>query len=222
VLWPLGGLTIYGPTDQGAIGDLKVAIAGPLAHLPLAAIYAIVYTVVKKDGMDGLNSLTIHIEEMKKGFMYIFGTVCRVSFGWNVILFVGHILVPIYPLDGVRIWAGILRSMNVSLAKSAKIISVAGMLSSLIVFLYGCFTVFNIEVEGGVTEILLGGFGLTSSKILYDLVKLGRLTEDPVFGRACYVEHGNSVEIPSTDSNSTPAPSAGSTPIDNAEISEII
>ena len=214
---------MYGPSDKGAFADLKVAIAGPLAHLPLAGIFAIMYVIVRKPDMDRLISITIYFQQLEEGFIYTFATVCRVAFGMNIILCIGHILIPVYPLDGVRIWAGALVSMGVGLNKSARLISVAGMLMSSVVAIYGCVVVFNRNYDGGITEILLGGFGVTSSKILYDLVKEGRLREDPVFGRACYGSTAHSIESRSASTGSSVTTSIhtneGSNPIpNNAEI----
>lgn len=211
VLWPLGGLTLYGPADQGAIGDLKVGIAGPIVHIPLAGIFYLLYFVAEKTIPDGQ-----HLEE---GFKHIFAMVCRNAVAWNAVLFAIHLLIPIYPLDGIRIWAGLLRSANVSLERTAKLIAYAGMGISIFFFIYGAIVLVSSSYGLGLSQVLIGGFGFSSSKVLYDLVEAGRLTSDPVFGRSCYADDrtdDTSVGIEAT--SSTPS----SAPIDNAETSEII
>ena len=39
VLWPLGGFAMCGPTEGGCKGDLKVALAGPLTHVPMGFVW---------------------------------------------------------------------------------------------------------------------------------------------------------------------------------------
>lgn len=239
VLWPLGGLTIYGPDDKGPMGDFKVAIAGTLSHIITGGVFAILYIVMKSSGMPPLTSMKVYLDHLESGFIGVISTACRVAFCWNGILFLLHLFIPVYPLEGIRIWAGLMRTMGVRLTTTARIVSFAGMSVSLALFLYGCVKIFDRRVESGITEILLGGLGFASSKILYDMIRAGRLSEDPVFGRPCYLEiSGNitSVEIPtatavaeSSSDNHGPVRATGSTttnastiPIETIESSEII
>mmetsp|Transcript_1585 Transcript_1585/g.2893 ORF Transcript_1585/g.2893 Transcript_1585/m.2893 type:complete len:320 (-) Transcript_1585:2771-3730(-) len=229
VLWPLGGLTIYGPDDKGPMGDFKVAIAGPLSHIVTGGVLAILYIVMKTSTMPPLTSMTVYLDHLESGFMGIISTACRVSFSWNVLLFFLHLIIPVFPLDGIRIWAGLMRIMGIRLTTTAKIISFAGMLVSLALFIYGCVKIFDRRIENGLTEILLGGLGLASSKLLYDMTRAGRLSEDPVFGRPCYLESSgsmttSSVEIPTAtiaqelDGNRVPAANVSTIPIESSEI----
>jgi hypothetical protein len=221
------------------MGDFKVAIAGTLSHIVTGGVFAILYIVMKTSGMPPLTSMKVYLDHLESGFIGVISTACRVSFCWNGILFLLHLFIPVYPLEGIRIWAGLMRSMGVRLTTTARIVSFAGMFVSLALFLYGCVKIFDRRVESGITEILLGGLGFTSSKILYDMIRAGRLSEDPVFGRPCYLESsGNmttSVEIPtatavaeSSSDNHGPVRTAGSTanastiPIETIESSEII
>jgi hypothetical protein len=72
-------------------------------------------------------------------------------------------IIPIYPLDGIRIWTGLLRSAGVSLTKTAHVVAFAGMAVSFTFFVYGCVGLILNDVVGGVTEfstgVLVGGFG---------------------------------------------------------------
>jgi len=233
VIWPLGGLTIYGPTDQGAYGDLKVALSGALAHIPIAGIFAVLYVIFKDDTMPGLNSMTVFMKHLEDDFQSIFATICRMIFGWNIFFFLIHTCVPIHPLGGIRVWAGFLRMNGISLTKTAKITSVAGMVLSIAIFVYGVILLFDRSIQGGVLEVLFGGFGFASSKALYDLVKAGRLTEHSIFGRNCYDESGTSQsggdgngDVAMTPSSDAVGGSSSnvddSLPIENIESSEII
>lgn len=41
LLWPLGGLALIGKSDRGTpLADLKVAVAGPLTHVPQLVVFA--------------------------------------------------------------------------------------------------------------------------------------------------------------------------------------
>lgn len=229
VLWPLGGLTVYGPDDKGPMGDFKVAIAGPFSYIMTGGVFALLYTILKSSGMPRLTSMKVYLRHLDSGFLGILSTACRVAFCWNGILFLMNLLIPVHPLDGIRVWAGLLRSMGVRLTNTAKIVSFAGMAVSLSLFLYGCVRIFDRRVESGISEILLGGLGFTSSKILYDMVRAGRLSEDPVFGRPCYVESStveitssSNVNVSTTVNGNMNANVAGDIPIQSIESSEII
>ena len=50
VLWPLGGFALCGPTDDALGGDLKVALAGPMTHIPMSLIWWAIYAGVKGEG----------------------------------------------------------------------------------------------------------------------------------------------------------------------------
>lgn len=199
ILWPLGGLTIFGPNDRGAWVDTTVAIAGPLSHLFTGAIFAICYIILRADDMPPLFSFKEFYADLASGFVGIISTACRISFCWNIFLLVLHIILPIYPLDGIRIWAGIARSAGVSLTKTTYIVAFAGMASSLAFFVYGCVGLYFDDVIGGVTEfstgVLVGGFGILTSKQLLDMGRAGFISQHPILGRSCYAEPAQSHEI---------------------------
>lgn len=203
ILWPLGGLTTYGPNDRGSWGDAMVALAGPLSHIFTGAIFAILYVIFKAEDMPSLFDFTVFYSDLGSGFNGIVMTACRVSFCWNVFLLCVHIFVPVFPLDGIRIWVGLMMSAGFGMNKTANIVAIAGMAFSFGFFVYGCVGIFFDTFAGGVTEfstgVLLGGFGILTSKVLFDLNRAGRLSEHPIFGRSCYAVNGvSSVEVPST------------------------
>lgn len=224
-LWPLGGLTIYGPTDKGPIGDLKVALAGALVHLPMAAFWAILYTILKTGDMPPLTTITIYLRHLSVNFKGVVATLSRISFLWNLIFCFLHLCIPIHPLSGIRVWAALLRMQGVVLTKTAKICSVGGMLLGFAMFILGCVKIFNRSIQGGITELLFGGFGFASSKILFDLVKSGRLTEDPVFGRDCYGDAEGSADggdVGMTQTSSAPSNPDSTVPIERMEDTDIL
>jgi phosphoribosylcarboxyaminoimidazole (NCAIR) mutase len=119
--------------------------------------------------------------------------------------------------------------MGIRLTKTATIVSFSGMIISAALFVYGCVRIFDQRVESGITEIFVGGLGFASSKILHDIVRAGRLSEDPVFGRPCYLEtsssSSSSVEIPAASivpGSETNRSANATLPIERIESSEII
>ncbi len=50
ILWPLGGFALCGPTDEFVGGDLKVALAGPMTHIPMTLLWWTIYVAVKGEG----------------------------------------------------------------------------------------------------------------------------------------------------------------------------
>lgn len=199
VLWPLGGLSLYGPDSP--MGDVKVAILGPLSHVFTGAIFGVVYIMIKAEGMPSLLSYQVYYADIESGLKGIFASASRIAFCWNLMLLVVHLLVPVYPMDAVRIWGGLLRSSGKSLADTAKFTAYAGILICFGIFIYGWVGLFRDEsFGGGITEfsayIVLGGFGALVSWNLVQTVNADRINLDKVFGRGCYAITGSGVEMP--------------------------
>ncbi len=66
VLWPLGGLAVCGPTD-GLVGDLKVALAGPLTHLPMGFVWWCVYAAASGGKRGWWPSYVIYLNVISGG-----------------------------------------------------------------------------------------------------------------------------------------------------------
>ncbi|GFH60474.1 hypothetical protein CTEN210_16950 [Chaetoceros tenuissimus] len=199
VLWPLGGLSIYGPDHP--MGDVKVAILGPVSHVFTGAIFAVLYIMLKADDMPSLLSYKVYYADIESGLRGLFASASRIAFSWNLMLLVVHLLVPVYPMDAVRIWAGLLRRSGKSLADTAKFTAYAGILICSGIFIYGWVGLFmDATFMGGITEnsayIVLGGFGALVSWNLVQTVNADRINLDKVFGRGCYAITGSGVEMP--------------------------
>ena len=183
VLWPLGGLSFYGPTNKGYMEDLKVAIAGPIMQIPLMIILVTLYETLRHDDMSPVGSIYVVYRDITGDISRLFLALCMGTFWFNTIVCFLNLLIPIYPLDGVRIYAAVLKKLGASLTKTAKIISYFGMFISIFSFSLGVFFMFFFEAYGGgLFEMALGAFGFASSKDLYDKVKAGRLRDDKIFG----------------------------------------
>ena len=61
VLWPLGGFALCGPTDALS-GDLKVALAGPITHVPMGFLWWVIYAGVAGDEHGWWPSSTIYLD----------------------------------------------------------------------------------------------------------------------------------------------------------------
>lgn len=63
VLWPLGGFALCGPTE-GLKGDLTVALAGPVMHIPMAFIWWCIFVGTSEDEWGLWPSSTIYLETL--------------------------------------------------------------------------------------------------------------------------------------------------------------
>lgn len=64
ILWPLGGFAFCGPTDDFLLGDLKVAIAGPMTHVPMALLWWGIYVAVKGEGFGMWPNYMIYLDTL--------------------------------------------------------------------------------------------------------------------------------------------------------------
>lgn len=203
ILWPLGSLSFYGPSDKGIKGDVNVALAGHILQIPLMIILGILYASLRTEDMSALSDIFASYDDITIGFGKILLTLCMETF-WYTLFIIGlNLVIPVYPFDGVRIWAAVIKNMGASLTKTAKIISIAGILISSCTFIFGIIEMLFYEIFGlAIFELIFGVLGLVSSKNLYDNIKAGRLRDDPIFGRACYANENESVEMSSTGNGS--------------------
>ena len=191
----MGGLSFYVPEDIGYMGDLKVAIAGPLMQIPFLVLLAIIYILIRPEDSMPFSYVYATYKEITGDIGNLFVTLFRTTFWYNVFMVVFNLFVPLYPSDAVRIWTALFRKSGASLAKSATIISFVGMFISVGAMIYGIVEAlfFNI-FGGGIFVFAIGGFGFINAKALYDTVKAGRLRHNPIFKRSCY-EHTDGIEM---------------------------
>jgi stage IV sporulation protein FB len=106
LLWPLGGLAYVGhggaPRD-----DIKVALWGPLTHLPMAGICAGILALLGMWQWSFLNVFETWFPFYPLG-TYFWQNFAVGFFKLQLILFFFNLLVPAYPLDGGRILTNIL------------------------------------------------------------------------------------------------------------------
>ncbi len=172
-------------------------------QLPFMLILAIIYVAVNDDKDYPLSTIFATYDNVRGSIGILFLTLCRTTFWYNVLLLVINLLIPIYPLDGVRIYAAVLKMWGMSLKSTAMFVSIAGLIISCSLFGYGVFKLFSKSYSSGLSEIAGGTFGLVNSKMLFDSVKAGVLDRDPIFGRPCYERENESVEMPTLPSTNS-------------------
>ena len=165
LLWPLGGLCLCGAAP-GSWGDLKVAVAGPATHIPMAFFWwAILGLAEAGDG-------------------WRFGaTVALNAIFMNVYLCAFNLLLPAYPLDGGRVMAAVLSIRGMEPNKAGKITSGTAIVIALGLLAYGIWALFVAGDPHAIMCCLVAVFILQNSKQLYDLAVAGRVIEHPLFAR---------------------------------------
>jgi len=191
VLWPLGGFALCGPTDSGPCGDLKVAVAGPLAHIPQMIIWIGVYASVMAGDLTGFLKEDTWTSVTSGGSTGFFSAICASSFYFNAYLMVFNLFVPAYPLDGGRCLACILILCGIEVEKAALLTAISAIILGVLFGIIGLAMVFFYGQTSGLFMLLIVAFILESSIRLYKLVKEGRVLEHPLFGRECYQNQGS-------------------------------
>ena len=194
-----------------------MAFAGSLSHVILAFFYGVLFTIFNtKVHASSLFQTSVYVAEIESGFGVTLVTACRTAFWWNLYFICFHTVVPIYPLNGLRIVAGVLKLFNASMSTTwvARACSICGMILSDVYFIWGIVRILPYtKFTGGIFEIFAGAFRFDNSELLYDCVKNDNLSQDPVFGRPCFQsddgDNGNDGKAASAELTSTsPSPVA--------------
>lgn len=166
LIWPLGGLAFVSHSG-GLKEELKVTAAGPLMHLPIAAVclaylaYAgvpVSWALLSPEWVGMPTQLTTFL---------VAGMLKMQSF-----LFLFNMFVPAYPMDGGRLLVTLLLMANRSIDQVYKTIFA----SSLVV------AVALILVFPGFTAMWIGLFVLVDLWQLYQFKQQGALPQHPLFG----------------------------------------
>lgn len=186
VLWPLGGFALCGPTE-GLGGDLKVALAGPLTHIPQGLIWWGVYAGVKSANEGLWPSFAIYLDVLSSGAAGFFEMLAAQALYLNIILLCFNLFIPAYPLDGGRIFAaGLILFLKMRAKTAAKVTAITAMLIAAGMVAYAVIRWF--QGVGG-SFLLLALVGLYIGYQSHDLwiqAKNDELDGHPIFGRECY------------------------------------
>jgi len=99
MLWPFGGLA-YCAFAREPKKQLAVSIAGPLTHIPMAAIWLLLWFLTRDPVACAPFSLFGPIYNVKQCFISI---ITMEAFRMQVLLFAFNMFFPVYPLDGGKI-----------------------------------------------------------------------------------------------------------------------
>jgi len=194
ILWPLGGFALCGPADGGASADFKVAIAGPLTHIPQMIVWVILYIAFTGGNISGLFSTSsVALYEVSYGgFTGFLSQLCKQTFWMNLHILGFNLFIPAFPLDGGRCLAASLVMCKVRVEKAAMITSVVAFVIAIGMGIWGFIPLIIGDDPNGLFMVFIAGFVLVSSKQLFDLTRAGRVREHPLFSRSCYDEREES------------------------------
>eukprot|EP00270_Netrium_digitus_P002258 TRINITY_DN12544_c0_g1_i1.p1 TRINITY_DN12544_c0_g1~~TRINITY_DN12544_c0_g1_i1.p1 ORF type:complete len:285 (-),score=48.84 TRINITY_DN12544_c0_g1_i1:158-1012(-) len=166
LLWPLGGLAYVGH-GGGPKDDIKVALAGPATHIPQLLFWLIILIILRHHNL----SITIYLP-LKEHF---FSNLASASVRMNIILFVVNLLIPVFPLDGGRIFADALLLAGVPSNRSATIVMVVAFVMGVLFVIYGVYR--------SVSCVLIGLYVIFENARLMPLVMKGRADLHPLFAQ---------------------------------------
>lgn len=141
-LFFFGGVAQIGHEPKSAGAEFRIALAGPLVSLGLAAIFA------------GLGTLSA-------GDLSLYGPVSYLA-RINLILATFN-LIPGYPLDGGRIFKAIVWKFTGSSYRAMRIASSTGQIAALGFIAYGIFQVFTGSFVSGLWMGFIGWFLLEAA-----------------------------------------------------------
>jgi len=194
VLWPLGGFAICGPTKQaGVIGDLQVAMAGPLMHFPQMFMWFILYAIFSGGNFEYFQP-ELYLDIMSDGFWNFLGELCSMAFYINLFIFAVNFFIPAYPLDGGRCMVATLILLGMTVQHTAKITAFTGMFVAVILLILGLVSFFVEANANGFFIALVAVYIYFAGKHLYDMVNEGREKEHPLFNRQCYDDRELTIE----------------------------
>ena len=209
VLWPLGGYVICGPVES-VFGDFKVAIAGPLTHIPQMLVWLGLFAAI--EGGDFTHfSMSVNTADTSFGAL-----LCAQAFFLNLGLFIFNLFVPAYPLDGGRCLAAGLILAGFSVLKAANITSIVGMVSAVVIAIWGIISLirgsplalFTVSIAIWIFVTSYGLFKLTrpvpgtaSPSAVNEAMANEKLKSHPVFGQQCYQKNRASSEAANNSSD---------------------
>jgi Zn-dependent protease len=176
IMWPLGGLALCGGTVD-PWQDLKVAIAGPLTHLPMVFAWWLLLVMATAGS---------HVSFSQSGLNLMddfFAILCIEACVLNLCLLAFNLFLPAYPLDGGRVMAAALTIKGFDANRAGIITSRTAIVVALGVVGFGIWGFVEGNVHAMLT-VLIGLWIIHASKQLHDLATAGRAVEHPLFSRA--------------------------------------
>jgi len=179
LLWPLGGLATIGHSESATpLVDLKIAVAGPLTHLPQLALWL---------------ALSLCFGGIYTGHVYVgrsfFGLLCEGAMTMNTTLLLFNLFVPCYPLDGGQVLVAALLMKGVPVEMAAK------------VCIYGSGAIAGLGLIYGALEVDLFLICIcvwVGSQVhqMWAILKAGRISEHPLFANAAAAQRAQAGASP--------------------------
>lgn len=164
IMWPLGGLAFLSH-DAGPKGDLWVTFAGPLTHIPQAAVWYAIGQVLDP----GVSYKGYGYDENSFG-----ESVVWTAFWLNLLLMAFNLLLPAYPLDGGRILVDLMLIVGVPANITAWITITIAAIMAVGLIVLGIWSF-------GYGFIIVGVFILINTFQLYQALSSGNITYHPLF-----------------------------------------
>ena len=165
LLWPLGGLA-YSSSGRTAEEDLRVTVAGPAMHIPLALLFsAILLATGHPVDLGDLNPLGGFVGQYHYAQQWWFN-YCYAIVHLQASLFCFNLL-PAYPMDGGRILVAVLSTRMPMYSVARVAMTVSGLVGLLMI-------VSGFSTWIGIMLILEAGN-------IYNLMRTGMLEAYPLF-----------------------------------------
>lgn len=200
VLWPLGGYVLLGRTEGLSIAeDFWVALAGPLTHIPQAAIWYGIYLIFNAyDDYEFAADASWDFDELQSTDGFI-TNLCEEAIFLNAALFVFNLFVPAYPLDGGRILASLCVMCCCKVTTAAYFTSIVALLIAACMAAWGVYDlIFDDDTDGGSSLFLLliAAWIFLNSFNLLRMTMAGNALEHALFDKECY-RRAEGVDSPS-------------------------
>jgi len=169
LLWPLGGLAVLG-YSASPLEDMQVALAGPLTHLPMGALWAALVAAAHPE-----HRLTLRLVGPLRDHFLL--DLCVAGLFLNVSLLLFNLFVPAYPLDGGRIFANLLLSSGVEPNRAGRVTAYLALAIAAAIFAAGVFT-------ANIFAVLVGVYVASQSFQLLQFVQTGVLHLHPLFAHS--------------------------------------
>jgi len=185
VLWPLGGYALVGPTESLG-GDLLVALAGPIMHVPMGAVWWAIFAGITGGIYGWWPSHRVYLDVLSDSVAGFIEILAAQAFYMNLVLLCFNLFIPAYPLDGGRIYAaGLMLAFKMTGLTAAKVTSVTAMLISAGMIVWALLSVIA-QTGGSVLLGVVGAFVFYQSYELFGAARRNDLDGHPLFGRECY------------------------------------
>jgi len=165
LLWPLGGLAFIATDDASAMGDMFVAIAGPLTHVPMFALWLLFLK---------LSSGSMDLTASQRGDFW--AALCLEGCWIQVYLFAFNLLLPAYPLDSSRVLVAALACCKVPIDAAAITVIVVSTIMSCALIVYGFWVLQFLAV-------FIGGWCLGETWKVFALKSANQLGQHPTFSK---------------------------------------